>query len=108
LTDEQKFGKTNIVNSAMVISTINKFRKNVCISLHIPQLSSVSIVQSGNKYPDIPETDFTETPENGLGIVDGDLYYITVPVGSDFHIITNEAKRVIVECNEDGINEINL
>lgn len=101
--DDIRFGKTNLVNSAIVILN------DVCISLHVPQLSSVLIVQPEAKVPGIPESDFTKTMEKGgLGTSDGDLYYITVDVGSELHIITNEYKRVIVECNDDGVKIRNL
>jgi len=95
----------NILNSAFV----NGQQDRVCFSLHIPQLSSVKIVEPENNYPDIPETDFAKKiGDGGLGITDGDLYYITVPIGAEAHIITRENKRVIIECDSDGVKEINF
>ena len=60
-------------------------------------------MQPGAKVPGIPETDFTKDIGEGLGITDNDLYYITTPVGSELHIITQDIKRIIVECNDDGV-----
>jgi len=102
MNTEKRFEKTNLVNSSIIIN-----RKHIAMSLHIPQLQSVRI--SGSSYSENPETDFNrELGEGGLGITEGDLYYITVPIGCVVYIITRENKRIIVECTEDGINEIDL
>jgi len=104
-----KFGKTNLVNSALVNSAIVINRKHISMSLHIPQLKSVIIVQPDGKGHDVSETDFTKKlGEGGLGITDVDLYYITVPVDGKVHILTTEGKKVIVECTEDGVKKYEM
>jgi len=99
---DDKFGKTNLANSAIVLN-----HTHVSMSLHIPQLKSVMIVQP-NGDESLPETDFTKEIGEGLGITDDDLYYITVPINGEARVVTVEDQIVIVECTEDGIKEVNL
>lgn len=102
-THQHKNTVDMVINSAVIIGSGD--HKTICISLNIPQLKSVRVADQ--QYPNEPEVDFNKKlGEGGLGIKNGDLYYITIPIGPDVHIITNENKRVILESSEHGIKEV--
>lgn len=87
-----------IVNSVMFIE------KKICLSLNILHIKSITINHPFYCYPSIPETDFTRTVEDGLGIKDGWLYYITVPINSNIYVVTDKCEKINIECFESDIN----
>lgn len=95
--------KFEVVNSAIIIGNQR------CISLKIPKIKSVLVAAPG--YPETPEVNFDNsiiTNGLGLGIAEGDLYYITLPVKCNIHIVTFNDRRIIIECKINSIIEIQL
>ena len=92
------------LNTAIVIGNDVK---NIVLSFNIPQLRSIRVAH--DNFPTEPEVNFNRRMDHGgLGIKDGDLYYITAPINTDVHVTDTNGKRTIIECNADGVKEINL
>jgi len=90
-----------IINSSMTVGS-----NSHCISFNIPEIKSIRVAHEN--YPEEPEVDFNRTLDDGaLGIKDNDLYYVTVPLVCDIHVVTKDQYKII-ECMSHRIREIDF